>query len=164
MCRMLSHFVGGGNTLNKAIGHSEKPECQMWKLLWLKPTSFLPVTLTLHFKRPTSLPSQCQTSHLSRAQCGDKRALEKVCSLFLWVGRSCCGRCCCLIVPVKLIMPFQTLKSSGWHNSFTHSTNIYRPPNTCRDLPLIGSRDTEVKRQMDSGMLGAHVLVKTEGQ
>lgn len=102
MCRMLSHFVGGGNTLNKAIGHSEKPECQMWKLLWLKPTSFLPVTLTLHFKRPTSLPSQCQTSHLSRAQCGDKRALEKVCSLFLWVGRSCCGRCCCLIVPVKL--------------------------------------------------------------
>ena len=49
-------------------------------------------------------------------------------------------------------MPFQTLKSSGWQNSFTHSTNIYRAPNTHRDLPLISSRDTEVKRQMDSGV------------
>ena len=86
---MLSHFVGRRNTLNKAIGHSEEPEYQMWKLLWLKPISFLPVTLSLHFKRPKSLPKKFQTSHLSRAQCSNKRALEKVCCLFLWVGRSC---------------------------------------------------------------------------
>ena len=74
---MLGHFVGRGNTLNKAIGHSEKPGCQMWKLLWVKPTSFLPVTLTWHFRRPKSLPSKSQTIHLSRVQCSNKRDLRK---------------------------------------------------------------------------------------
>lgn len=54
-----------------------------------------------------------------------------------------------LILPLlpRPQIPLQSLKFCVWHESFIHSTNIHRAPAVPRDLPLIGSRDPEGKRQ-----------------